>query len=309
MSLERLVTALSPSPLRRQETIAGWLMALPGVLLLCVFVAIPFLLAVGLSFTDLRLGAPTGPGFVGGEQYRDLLHDAAFRRAVLNTVLFAVVVVPVQTALALFLALMLNTRMRGMSVYRSLFFMPVVFPMSLIAVVWELMYAPGPNGMVNAFVQTLSLGYLGPYDYLHNPWLALPALIVLSVWQGLGFQMVVLLAGLQAIPEVLYECAALETNRRWHTFRHITLPQLRNPLIFTCLVTTILAFRVFDQVQILTQGQPNNATTTIMYEAVRTAWNLSKVGQASAMTVVFFLLVLGITAMQRFLFRQEREVQ
>ncbi len=217
--------------------------------------------------------------------------------------------VPAQTALALFLALMLNARMRGMAVYRSLFFMPVVFPMSLIAVVWELMYAPGASGMVNAFIDLLSFGYLGPCDFLHNPWLALPALIVLSIWQGLGFQMVVLLAGLQSIPEVLYECAALETNRRRHTFRHITLPQLRNPLIFTCLVTTILAFRVFDQVQILTQGQPNNATTTIMYEAVRAAWNQSKVGHASAMTVVFFLLVLAITAAQRLLFRQEREIQ
>jgi multiple sugar transport system permease protein len=120
--------------------------------------------------------------------------------------------------------------------------------------------------------------------------------------------MVVLLAGLQSIPEELYEAAATERAGQWSQFLHVTLPQLRNPLIFTALVTTILAFRVFDQVQIMTQGGPVDATTTVMFEAVRTVFERQQVAQASAMTVVFFVVLLVVTLLQRSLVRQEREV-
>jgi multiple sugar transport system permease protein len=132
--------------------------------------------------------------------------------------------------------------------------------------------------------------------------------MVLSVWQGVGFQMVVLLAGLQAIPEDLYEAAKIDRAGKWRQFLHVTLPQLRNPLIFTALVTTILAFRVFAQVQIMTQGGPNDATTTVIYEAVRAVFKRQQVAQASAMTVVFFFMVLVVTILQRAAVKQEREI-
>ncbi|MCF7855386.1 MAG: sugar ABC transporter permease, partial [Candidatus Pacebacteria bacterium] len=213
-----------------------------------------------------------------------------------------------QTMVALLLAVTLNSALKGRVMFRTLFFMPVVFPMSLVAVVWELMYAPGPNGMVNSLIELLSFGGLQTTDILHNEVLALPAIMLLSIWQGVGFQMVVLLAGLQAIPEVLYEAAAIDRAGRWNQFVHVTLPQLRNPLIFTALVTTILAFRVFDQVQIMTQGGPNHATTTVMFEAVRAAFERQQIAQASAMTVVFFIIVLVITWLQQAVARQERGV-
>ena len=286
----------------------AWLFAAPALLGLLLFVALPFVLAIALSFTNLRLGSPLPLEFVGVEQFRRVLTDPAVLRALLNNGLFALVVVPLQTVLALALALMLNRRLKGLALFRTLFFMPVVFPLSLVAVVWVLIFAPGPNGMMNAMLETVSLGAWASRDFLRDPFLALPAIMLTSIWQGVGFQMVVILAGLQAIPHQLYEAAALDGASRWRQFWHVTLPQLRNTLIFVVLVTTILAFRLFDQVQIMTQGGPRNATTTAMYEAVQAAFARQQVAKGAAITVVMFVVVLLITVVQRRLVKQEREI-
>jgi multiple sugar transport system permease protein len=283
-------------------------MAAPAIAGLFFFVALPFALAVALSFSNLRLGSPLPTRWVGFQQYARLLSDAAFLRALLNNGLFAVVVVPLQTVLALSLALLLNRPLKGMALFRTFFFMPVVFPMALVAVVWTLIYAPGPKGMMNAFLEMVTFGLWEPQDFLHEPLLALPAIMLLSIWQGAGFQMVIILAGLQSIPAVLYEAAAIDGSNKWHQFRYITLPQLRNTLIFVMLVTSILAFRLFDQIQIMTQGGPIQATTTVMYEAVKAAFQQQKMAKGAAMTVVFFLIVLAITLLQRRLVKEERAI-
>jgi multiple sugar transport system permease protein len=285
----------------------GTLFALPALAGLLIFVAIPFLLAIGLSFTNLRLGSPLPLEFMGLIQFLRLFDDdEAFTRALLNNLLFTVVVVPVQTLLALGLALLLNQPLKGRAVFRTLFFMPVVFPLSLVSVVWILIYAPGPDGMLNSFLQLITFGHWQPRDFLHDPWLALPAIMLTSIWQGTGFQMVILLAGLQSIPEELYEAARIDGAGRWQRFWHITLPQLRNTLIFVMLVTTILAFRLFEQVQIMTHGGPRHATTTVMYEAVQAAFSRQQVAKGAAITVIFFLVVLLVTILQRRVARQER---
>lgn len=290
------------------QTPAALLLAAPGLLGLALFILVPFLMSLTLAFTNLRLGSPLPLAFVGFKQFQQIFSDPGFLRALLNNLLFALVVVPLQTALALGLALLLNRGLRGTVLFRTLFFMPVVFPMSLVAVVWILIYAPGPNGMMNALLDLVTLGHWQPRDFLRDPALALPAIMLLSIWQGAGFQMVILLAGLQGIPRQLYEAAALDGAGSWQLFRHVTLPQLRNPLIFVLLITTLLAFRLFDQVQIMTRGGPDNATTTVMYETVQAVFSRQQVARASAMTVVFFLLVLAVTWLQRRLARQKREV-
>jgi len=290
------------------QTAAGWLLAGPALLGLCLFILLPFLVALGMAFTNLRLGSPLPLEFVGLKQFQRIFADPDFLRALANNLLFAAMVVPLQTLLALGLALLLNQGLRGTVLFRTLFFMPVVFPMSLVAVVWVLIYAPGPNGMMNGFLELLTFGAWEPRDFLRDPLLAMPALMLLSVWQGAGFQMVILLAGLQQIPRELYEAAALDGAGGWARFRYVTLPQLRNPLIFVVMITTILSFRLFDQVQIMTRGGPNGATTTVMYEAVQAVFTRQQVARASAMTVVFFLMVLAVTWVQRRLARQEREV-
>jgi multiple sugar transport system permease protein len=289
---------------KRNKRLA-WLFVLPALLGLLLFVLIPFLLAVMLSFTNLRLGSPLPLEFVGFNQYRRIFADEAFMAALRNNALFALIVVPLQTALALLLALLVNQPLRGMTVFRTLFFMPVVFPLSLVAVVWILVFAPGPQGLLNHVLDTLSLGGWRPRDFLHDPAWALPAISLTSIWQGVGFQMVILLAALQGIPRELYDAARVDGANRWQQFVFITLPQLRNAMIFVVLVTTILAFRLFDQVQIMTQGGPNHATTTVMYEAVNTAFGSQQVARAAAMTVVFFLVVLLITLLQRAVARHE----
>lgn len=291
------------------DTAAAWSMAAPAILGLAAFVAVPFLLAVGLSLTNLRMGSPLPLEFVGFQQYRRILSDDSFLRALFNNGLFAAVVVPLQTTLALTVAVLLNRTLRGMTVFRALFFMPVIFPMAMVAVVWELIYAPGATGMLNSWLELISFGAWEPVSFLHDPRFALPALMALSIWQGMGFQMIVLLAGLQGIPHQLYEAASMDGAGRLSRFLHVTLPGLRNPLIFVVVVTMILSFRLFDQVQILTQGGPNDATTTVMYEAVTSAFSRQQVGRACAMTVVFFLIVLAITLCAQLLVREEREVE
>jgi multiple sugar transport system permease protein len=307
----RRFTGAAPTKLRR-DTPAAVLMIAPALVGLVLFVVIPFGVAIWLSLHNVHLNTGQPAKWFGLEQYRRILVDPDFRgdfyRALVNNGVFAAVVVPVQTCLALALALLLNRPLRGMTVFRTCFFMPVVFPIALVAVVWRLIYDRSELGMLNAFLHAISFGQLGPYDWLGNGSIALLSIIVLSIWQGVGFQMIIILAGLQSIPTSLYEAAAIDKAGKWRQFLHVTLPGLRNTLIFVVLVTTIFAFRLFDQIYILTKGGPNNATTTVMYQAVTTAFDENNVGRGAAITVVFFLIVLTIALTQRLLLREEREI-
>lgn len=293
----------------KRDTRSGILMALPAVIGLILFVVVPFIMAIYLSTQNVKLNSARPPDFVGLQQYQRILFDEQFAptfwRSLLNNAIFAAVVVPVQTALALGIALLLNRPLRGMGAFRTMFFMPVVFPMALVAVIWKLIYSRGEDGMLNAVLSTVSGGNIPAQDWLGDTKWALLSIIVLSIWQGVGFQMVIILAALQGIPTSLYEAASIDKASSWQQFRFVTLPQLRNTLIFVVMVTSILAFRLFDQVYILTKGGPQNSTTTVMYQAVTTAFDNNNVGRASAITVVFFIIVLTLTLIQRRVLREE----
>lgn len=291
---------------RKQDTLVASIFSLPSLLGLFAFVLIPFGMAFFLSFTNLRLGSPLPLEFVGLTHYKRIFTDVAFLHALKNNTVFALFVVPVQTVLALMVALCINQPLRGMVFFRTLFFMPVVFPLSLISVVWILIFAPGTEGTLNSLLSWLSFDTWQPRDFLHDPNWALPAIAIVSIWQGVGFQMVILLAAMQAIPIGLYESARVDGAGCLQQFVHITLPQLRNALIFVILVTTILAFRLFDQVQIMTQGGPNNATTTVIYESVTAAFGSQQIARGAAMTTVFFIIVLFLTLLQRYILKQEK---
>ncbi|WP_295614929.1 carbohydrate ABC transporter permease [Chamaesiphon sp. GL140_3_metabinner_50] len=293
---------------QKDDTRTALLMAAPALIGLLLFVAVPFLLAVIISFTNLRLGSPLPLQFLGLEQYRRVLLDPNFQQALVNNGLFALVMVPLQTALALAMAVLINRPLPGMTIFRTIFFMPVVFPMALVAVIWTIIYAPSANGMMNAILESIMLGLWEPRDFLNDPQLALPAIMLLSLWQGAGFQMVIILAGLQSISGSLYEAAAIDGSNKWNQFRYITLPQLRNTLIFVMLLTSILSFRLFDQVQIMTQGGPNGATTTVMYEAVKASFEQQKMAKGAAMTVIFFAIVLAITSLQKVLIPEDSAI-
>ena len=293
-----------PPPSGRAVTFSTFFFTAPALTGLTIFVLLPFVLAIILSLTNVRLGSPVPSEFVGLRQYQRILSDPTFRQAIINNSLFAAVVVPLQTICALLLALMLNTPLRGMAVFRTLFFMPVIFPLSLVAVIWVLILAPGPDGMLNSFLEYVTFGHWQPKNFLRDPYLALPSIMLTSIWQGVGFQMIIILAGLQAIPQNLYEAAAVDGANRLQQLFRITLPMLRNTLLFVILVTTILSFRLFDQVQVMTRGGPNDGSTTVMYEAVQTAFVRLQIAKGSAMTVILFLIVLLLTLMQRYLVRR-----
>ncbi|NGO10289.1 sugar ABC transporter permease [Streptomyces sp. HC44] len=304
------VTSVEParparSVRRNRDWLHGLLMSTPAVVGLIAFVGIPFGYAVVLSFYNVRLGSPLEPTWFGIEHYRRLFTDpdlsGPFLRSLLNNLTFAAVVVPVQTGLALALAILLNRKLKAIGLFRSLFFMPVVFPMALVAVIWRLILARSDQGMLNSALDAVSFGNWGAFDWLGDSATAMVSIIILSIWQGVGFQMVILLAGLQQIPGELYEAAELDRASRWQQFRHVTLPGIRGTLVFVAMLTSVLSFRVFDQVYVLVKGGGLNedAARTVMYQAVTTAFDQNNIGQASAITVVFFLIVVVLTLIQR----------
>lgn len=300
----------SYSQRKRKENIMAWLFSAPAIVLLLIFLAIPFIMAIGLAFSDQRLipnpNLPTQ--FVGLRNFVRLLEDEAFLRGLLNNFYFVAVVVPIQTSLALLLAILINQKLKGMNIFRTIYFAPVVTSMVVVAIVWTFLYNPG-EGLINAFLHFISFGIIEPQSWLLNTRLVFPAIMLLSIWQGAGFQMVIYLAGLQEIPDDLYEAANVDGANTFQQFVYITLPQLRNTTIFVVLATTILAFKLFDQVQVMTNGGPQNASMTTMLYVIEQGWGQLKVGYASAISVVFFLIVLAVSLLQRVFLREERQVE
>ena len=293
---------------RREESRVAWLFSAPALAFLVVFMVAPFLLAFYFSFTNERLISPLPTRFVGIDNYIDTLTSSGFWRGFWNNVWFAGIVVPVQTAFALWLAILVNRKIPGRVIFRTIFFMPVVTVMAAAAVVWTLLY--NPNGLINAVMEMVTFGNFTP-DWLNDTTWALPAVMIVGIWQGVGFQMIILLAALQDVPEVLYEAADIDGASRWQQFTNVTLPGIRNGLIFVVTVTTILAFRLFDQVWIMPQtpGGPLDSTRTMMLELVETGFGAQAIGRGSAIAVLFFLIVLALTLIQRRFVREEGEVE
>lgn len=298
--------------LNYRESRLAWLFSAPALLLLLVFLIIPFFMAFGLSFTDQRLipnpRLPTE--FVGFRNYLRLLGDDTFLTAVKNCFLFVGIVVPVQTSMALGLAILVNQRLKGVTLFRTIYFSPVVITMVVVSVIWTFLYDPG-DGFINYLIGWLSFGLIGPQDWLNNPSLAFFSIMLLSIWQGVGFQMVIFLAGLQSIPRELYQAAEVDGVNSWQKFIHVTLPQLHTPLVFVIISTTILAFKLFVQVWVMQgpAGHPQESTITLMVYAVSTGFRMGKIGYASAITVLFFLIVLGFSILQQYLLREDQTVE
>ena len=203
--------------------------------------------------------------------------------------------------------MLIDSKLPARNVFRGIFFLPTVITMVVVCVVWFSMLKI--DGFFNLVLQTVTFGLVGPIDWLRNPYTAMPAIVVLSAWQGFGFQMVIYLAGLQSISPQLYEAAQVDGATRWQQFWNVTMPSLRNTHIFVVVTTTILAFKMFTQVNILTQGGPQGATSTLVHFLYEVGFRRGRVGFASATAVVFFVVVLLITLLQRGLFRTEEETR
>ncbi|WP_238412047.1 carbohydrate ABC transporter permease [Saccharothrix deserti] len=288
---------------RRREGIIAVGMAAPAVLLLFVFVVIPIGLAFVLAFTSARLVSPTPARFVGLRNFAMLAEDPVFLRSVLNTFVFAAVVVPLQAGVALGLALLINARFRGTDFFRTVYFIPVVTSMVVVSIVWTLLYQK--DGLLNRVIEAVTFGQVEGPDWLNDPSTSLAAIVFMSVWQGAGFHMIIWLAGLQTIPADLYEAASIDGVSRWTRFRYVTWPGLRATRTFVLITITIAAFSLFTQVNVMTQGGPLDSTTTVVYQAVRSGYQQQQTAYASAISLVFFVLVLIVSLVQRYLTREK----
>ena len=342
-------------------------MAGPATLLMAVFVVVPFIFAIALSFTNQRLISPNPTQFTGLANYEQLLglgllsleperdaagaivreadgtpqypsvrsltrnnadfpqyegmrewfsfdqgdnrvyvlaRDVVFMKALVNTVIFVLVVAPVQGGLALVLALLINQRLKGINLFRAIYFMPVVVSIVVVSLLWRFIY-DGNSGLLNNMLSALSMGAIPKVDWLGQPSTALGAIIAMSIWQAVGFHMVIWLSGLQTISPSLYEAAAIEGASTWQTFRYVTWPGLRNTAILVLIVITMQAFSLFSQIDVMTGGGPLDSTQTIVFQAVERGYGKQDISGGSTISVVLFVVVLSISLLQRWLTREK----
>ncbi len=285
----------------RPQAITGYLFIGPAILLFLVFVLAPVGYALFLSFTDYDVF--TRQNWVGLDNYRDILESEIFWRSLGNTAYYAIGTIPTSMALSLLLALVLNQKVRGLAFYRTAYYIPVVTSMVGVGMVWTFLFDHS-YGLVNYL---LSVFGLPPQDWLGNPALAMPSIIAMSVWKGLGWNMLIYLAGLQGIPDSLKEAAAIDGASRWQTFWNVTFPLLRPTTFFIFVTSCIGAFQVFEQVYVMTQGGPANSTTTVVHQIYNSAFISLEMGYASAMSFVLFLIIMAVSLFNLRYFRHEVE--
>ena len=275
---------------RRAALVSSFL--LPSLVPLTLFLITPMAASIGLSFVSWDL--LTSPQWVGTDNYRELLHDAAFHSALLHTVLYIAGYLPLAVGGGLAIALLLHQRLRGVGWIRTIYFLPVVTSWVVVALVWKWLLNP-QFGIVNTL-----LGYVGiqgPGWWTDPNW-ALPSIILASAWKDIGFAMVIFLAGLQGIPEEYYEAASIDGAGRWRRFRDVTLPLLAPTTFFVITISLINNFQVFDQVWVMTQGGPAGSSSVVVEQIVKNAFSYGRMGYASAMSWVLFAIILLFTAAQ-----------
>jgi multiple sugar transport system permease protein len=284
--------ALGPPPRRswaHRQRYAAYLFVLPSLLFLALFVVYPILTALYFSFTRYTLLEP--PVWIGVSHYADLLTDARFGKAVGNTFMFALMTVPVGTALALLLALAIDRPLRAITFFRTTYYLPVVTSFVAVSFIWLWIYEP-QFGVLNDLFEMLGLPRL---HWLRDPSTALLSIAILSVWKNVGYNMVIYLAGLQGIPETLYEAARVDGANAWQRFWKITLPLLSPTTFFVFVVYFIGALQMFVQAWILTQGGPLDSTLTVVYLIYSNGFEYLKMGYAAAMSMILFLIIAVVT--------------
>ncbi|MBS7456157.1 carbohydrate ABC transporter permease [Coralloluteibacterium stylophorae] len=279
----------------RRDNLAGWMFVAPAMIVLGVFFAVPVAAAVVLSATDFDLYALAdlrNLRFVAIDNYLELLRTPLFWKALGNTFYFVVVGVPLSIALSLGSAMLLNSQVaRFKGFFRTALFAPVVTTLVAVAVIWRYLFHTR-YGLVN-----YGLGLVGidPVDWLGDPRWAMPTIILFAVWKNFGYNMVIFLAGLQAIPGDLYEAARIDGAGAWKQFRHITLPMLAPVLLVVSIITLSGYFQLFAEPYVITQGDPLQSTVSVlyfMYEEGFKWWNL---GRASAVAFLLFAIILTVT--------------
>ena len=274
--------------LTNNERFAGWVFILPALVGTLIFIIIPVICSFGLSFAKWDLLNPIQ--FVGLANYREIFSEALFYKILLNTIVFALATSVLGVIIPLVLACILNSKIRGAEFYKTAYFLPFITPMIVIGVVWEWIFDP-------------NIGLLNHVLHLHINWLydthfAMPALIIVSVWKLIGYNMVIFLSSLAGISQSMFEAAKIDGANELQTFKNVTVPLLSPTIFFVVIITAISSFQVFDLIYLMTQGGPLNSTNVLVYAIYQNAFEYFNVGKASAIAYVLFVIILVLTLVQ-----------
>jgi multiple sugar transport system permease protein len=281
-----------------KRSLAGWIFVAPAMLAIAVFFVIPVIAALAMSFTDFDIYALAdlrNLRFIGLDNYINLLQTPLFWQALANTGFFVIVGVPLSIAASLGAALLLNSSLVRLSgFFRTALFAPVVTTLVAVAVVWRYLLH-SRYGLINHGLAQLGIE---PIDWLGDPLWAMPAIALMSVWKNFGYNMIILLAGLQAVPKELYEAASLDGASRWRQFLDVTLPSLAPMLLMVGILTTAAHFQLFAEPYVMTQGGPAQRTVTVLYFMYEEGFKWWSLGSASAVAFFLFLIMFAFTLLQ-----------
>lgn len=285
----------------------GYLFIAPATVYLALFAFFPMILAGWMSLHRWHLLKDEHP-FVGLANFTAMTQDPFFRNAVKNTLAYAVFTVPLGVITSLAVAVLVSRPLRGVGFFRTLYYIPAVSSQVAISMVWIWILLPGEQGLINYCLGRLN-AWLGAdvptsTNFLGRPGWAMAALVAMSLWIGLGPRMIIFLAGIQSIPETLYEAAALDGCGTWRRFWYVTLPLLGPTTLFVTVTTTIASFQLFTPVYMITHGGPRRTTDVVLYHIYKEAWQKFEIGMASAQSYVLFAMVLAAAALQLWVMRR-----
>ena len=292
--MHRAITGNPRKKNRRQDWYVPYLFVLPAVICICLFLLVPVGMTFRNSFNFFNMMRPKAQKFIWFENYTHLFETPIFYTALKNTFFYAIMFVPIVVIVSFLLAVFSNQKRKGIAVFRTSFFSPVLLSMTVVSILWTFIYNPTPGyGLINTLLDKIGLPSI---RFLRGKDTALPSIMIMSAWQIAGYYMMIYLAGLQGVPNELYEAAAIDGASRMQSVLHITIPCLHNVTVFVVLMTTMAAMKMFTPSYVMTSGGPDNSTTTLVFYIYQQGITYRNVGFASAISVVYFIIVITISS-------------
>ncbi|WRP06262.1 sugar ABC transporter permease [Rossellomorea aquimaris] len=289
----------------KSNPLTPFLFLIPGVIILGAFIFYPMLNAIWLSFTDYNIVADAE--FIGLENYKELFADALFWKVLGQTLLYLIIVVPALVILPIFLAILVNQQVKGIGFFRSAYYVPVVTSMVVVGIAWKWVYAD--RGILNYILESFGL-IDEPINWLTSTSTSIFAVMVVTIWKGLGYYMVIYLAGLQSIPDDLYEAADIDGATKWKQIWHITIPLLMPSIMIVTIMSSISAMKVFEEIYVMTGGGPLNSSKTLVFYIYEEAFDKLQMGYASAAGVVLFVITLIFSVINiKFMSKKESDIK
>lgn len=274
--------------LSNSQASAAWIFVFPALLGMLIFIIIPIFFSFGLSFAKWDLLNPIQ--FVGLDNYKEIFTEPLFGKILLNTVVFALATSFFGVIIPLILAAIMNSKIRGADFFKTAYFLPFITPMIVIGIVWEWIFDPN-IGLLNKVLQV-------HINWLYDPYWAMPALIIVSVWKLIGYNMIIFLSGFSGISNSMFEAAKIDGANPVETFFYVTIPLLSPTIFFVVIITAVSSFQVFDLIYLMTQGGPLDSTNVLVYAIYKNAFEYFNAGKASAIAYVLFVIILVLTLLQ-----------